>query len=122
MRRIYKFFTVIILLSLSLTAKSQIDAVGLTLMPQLPYGNLYNPALPISSNMFIGIGVSNVNLSVYNSSIRYNNIYNYENGKPVSINATQLINSLDEHDNFINSNFSLDVLRMGFRIKKLFIE
>ena len=111
-----------ILLSLSLTAKSQIDAVGLTLMPQLPYGNLYNPALPVSSNMYIGVGISNVNLSVYNSSIRYKNIYNYENGKLVSINATQLINSLDEHDNFINTNFSLDVLRMGFRIKKLFID
>lgn len=122
MRKIYRLFTIIVLLSLSLTAKAQIDAVGLTLMPQLPYGNLYNPAIPVSSDMFIGVGFSNVNLAIYNSSIRSNNIYNYENGKPVSINATQLINSLDDHDNFIRSNFSLELLRMGFRLNKLFID
>ena len=72
--------------------------------------------------MFIGVGISNINMSVYNSSIKYKNIYNYENGIPVSINATQLINSLDDHDNFISTNFSLDLLRMGFRLKKLFID
>ena len=103
---------------MSLTAKSQ-DAIGLTLLPQVPYGNMYNPAIPMSSDIFLGVGISNINLSVYNSSIKYSNIYNYENGTPVSINAVKFINSLDD-ENFINTDFSLDVLRLGFRIKKLF--
>lgn len=122
MKKIYRILTVVILLSLSLTAKSQSEAIGLTLMPHVPYGNLYNPALPISSNIFVGVGISNINLSTYNSSIKYKNIYNYEDGKPVSINATQLINSLDEHDNFISTNFSLDLFRFGFKIKKLLFD
>ncbi len=119
MKKIYRFFIIIVLLSLSLTAKSQ-DAIGLTLMPQVPYGNLYNPAIPMSSDMFIGLGISHINLSLYNSSIKYDNIYNYENGVPVSLNAVKFINSLDKHDNFIGTDFSLDILRLGFRVKKLF--
>ena len=118
MKKIYRFFAIIALLSMSLTAKSQ-DAIGLTLLPQVPYGNMYNPAIPMSSDIFLGVGISNINLSVYNSSIKYSNIYNYENGTPVSINAVKFINSLDD-ENFINTDFSLDVLRLGFRIKKLF--
>ncbi len=120
MNKIYKFFTIIVLLSLSLTAKSQSDAIGLTLMPQIPYGNLYNPAIKTSSDLFVGVGISNLNLSVYNSTIRYNNLYRYENGKPVAIDATKLINSLDEHGNFINTDFSLDIFRFGMRFNKLF--
>lgn len=120
MKKIYRFFTIMLLLSLSLIAKSQNDAIGLTLMPQVPYSNLYNPAMPVSSDLFVGVGLSNINLSVYNSTIRYNNIYKYENGTPISIDATKLIDNLDEHGNFINTEFSLDVLRFGIRLKKLF--
>ena len=82
MKKIYRILTVVILLSLSLTAKSQSEAIGLTLMPHVPYGNLYNPALPISSDIFVGVGISNINLSTYNSSIKYKNIYNYEDNSP----------------------------------------
>lgn len=120
MKKIYKVFTTTVLLLLSLMAKSQTDAIGLTLMPQVPYANLYNPALPVSSDLFVGVGISNINLSVYNSTIRYNNIYRYENGKPVSIDATRLIDNLAEHGNFINTEFSLDLLRVGKRFDKLF--
>lgn len=122
MRRLCNILMMTTMLSLSLTARSQIDAISMTLMPEVPYGNLYNPALPVSSNIFVGIGISNINMSLYNSSIRYNNIYNYENGKPVSIDATKLINSLDEHGNFISTDLSLDLFRFGFRIKKFFFE
>lgn len=120
MKKIYRVIIIIVLLLGSITAKSQNDAIGLTLLPHVPYNNLYNPALPVSSNMYVGVGISNINLSFYNSSIRFNDVYNYENGKPVSINAASIIDGLDEHDNFINSNFSLDILRVGYRYKKLF--
>ena len=40
----------------------------------------------------------------------------------MAFNANQFINSLEEHDNYINSNFSFDIFRLGFKVGKLFVD
>lgn len=122
MKRIYKFLIIIVLLFGSLISKAQNDGITMTLLPHLSYNNFYNPAIPTESKIVFGLGISNIGFSAYNSSIRYNNLYGFENGKASYIDANKFINSLDEHDNFINTNFSLDIARFGIKVKKLFID
>lgn len=123
MKKIYKFFTVIIVSFFGLlTAEAQNDGISLSLLPHSTYSNLYNPGISIEAKSVFGVGVSNVGLALHNTSIKYDNIYNFENGKPFSIDANKLINSLDEHNNLLGAHFSLDVLRMGLRFNKLFVD
>lgn len=122
MKKIYKLFVIIVLLFGSTTAKAQNDGITLTLLPHLSYNNFYNPSVPTESKVVFGLGVSNIGFSVYNSSVKYKNLYNFENGLPVSLDANKFINSLDEHDNFINTNFSLDIVRVGMKFGKLFVD
>ena len=122
MKKIYKLFVIIVLLFGSTTAKAQNDGIALTLLPHLSYNNFYNPSVPLESNVVFGVGISNVGFSVYNSSIKYKNLYGFEGETPVSLDANKFINSLDEHDNFINTNFSLDIIRVGARFGKFFVD
>lgn len=122
MKKISRLFIMIVLLLSTVTSKAQSDAMSLTLLPYSSYGNLYNPSIPIESKFVFGAVFSNIGLSVHNSSVRYHNLYNFVDGVPVAFNANQFINSLDEHDNLINSNFSLDILRLGFKAGKLFVD
>ena len=41
------------------------------LLPNFSYSNMYNPAIPVKSKLVVGAGVSNINFSVFNSSIKY---------------------------------------------------
>lgn len=123
MKKIYKLFVMIAMMSLTLTSRAQNDAIALTLLPHLSYNNYYNPGVPIESKFVFGVGFSNIGMSVYNSSVKYQNLFGFDvNGIPNSIDANKFINSLDEHDNFVNANFSMDILRMGMRFNKLFID
>ncbi|MBR4155263.1 MAG: hypothetical protein IKU01_00980 [Bacteroidales bacterium] len=120
MKKIYKFLIITVLAFVTLTAKAQNDGISLTLLPNFSYNNFYNPGVPVTSNGYFGVGLSNINLSVYNSNIKYNNLYEFSDGMPVAFDANKFLNSLDENENFINTNFSLDIARFGFRIGKLF--
>lgn len=122
MKKISRLFIIIVLLLSTVTSKAQSDAMSLTLLPNSSYGNLYNPSIPIDSKFVISAVFSNIGFSVHNSSVRYHNLYNFVDGVPVAFNANQFINSLDEHDNLINSNFSLDILRLGFKAGKLSVD
>ncbi len=123
MKKIYRIFVLLIMMSLTMASKAQNDGIALTLLPHLSYNNYYNPAIPVESKFVFGVGVSNVGVSVFNSSVRYNNIFGFDaNGLPNSIDANKFINSLDEHDNLINANLSMDVLRLGLRLGRLFID
>ena len=107
---------------MTITSKAQNDGITLTLLPHFSYNNMYNPGIPIESNFVLGAGISNLNFSVFNSSIKYNNLYTIgEDGSRI-LDADRFIQSLDEHDNFINTNFSMDILRLGMRFGKLFID
>ncbi len=122
MKKIYSLLTIVVLLFGSFKVKAQNDGIAMTLLPHLSYNNFYNPGISIDQKFVLGVGVSNINLGLYNSSIKYNNLYNFDQGVATSLDLNNFINSLDEHDNFINTNFSLDILRLGMRFNKLFID
>ncbi len=122
MKKINRLFIMMVLLLSVMTSKAQSDAMSLTLLPNSSYNNFYNPAIPVESKFVLSAVVSNIGLSVYNSSVRYQNLYNFVDGAPVAINANQFINSLDEHDNLINTNFSIDIFRLGFKAGNLFVD
>ena len=116
MKKLYKYLIVIALVCSSFVTKAQNDGIGLTLLPQMPYQNYYNPGIKMPFNGMVGVAFSNINFSMYNSSIRYKNIYGED--KTV-IDAVKFVNSLKD-DNVINTNFSMDLVNVGFRVKKLF--
>lgn len=120
MKRLVRLFLVVAAIAASLVSKAQNDGITFTLLPQLPYTNYLNPGIRVPYKGVFGIGVSNINYSIFNSSIRYKNIYGQNAQGEDVIDAVKLVNSLDEHDNFINGNFSFDVLNVGFRVNKLF--
>lgn len=122
MKKIYKFLTIVVLLFASLTAKAQNDGIALTLLPHLSYNNFYNPGIRIDQKVVFGVGISNVGLSVYNSSVRYNDLYKFENGVPTALDLNNFIQSLEEHDNHINTDFSLDLVRLGAKFGRFFVD
>lgn len=116
MKKLYKYLIVIALVCFSFVSKAQNDGIGFTLLPQMPYANYYNPGINVPYNYVLGIGFSNINVSMYNSSIKYKNLYGSD--KTV-LDAVKFVNSLND-DNTINTNFSMDLVGVGFRVKKLF--
>lgn len=121
MKRLVRIVLVAIaLISTSLVSNAQNDGITFTLLPQMPYTNFLNPGIKVPYKGIFGLGVSNINYSIYNSSVRYENLYGVNaNGEEV-IDGLKLVNSLDEQDNFISGKFSFDVLNVGFKVKKWF--
>ena len=120
MKKLYKFLIVIVLACSSMVANAQMDGVTFTLLPQMPYSNYYNPGIRVPYKGMIGIGVSNINVSVFNSSVIYKNLYTTNAAGEEVIDGEGLINSLEEQDNFLNFDMSMDLLNVGFRVNKLF--
>ena len=116
MKNLYRYLIVIALVCSSFVTKAQNDGIGLTMLPQMPYLNYYNPGIKMPYNGMVGVAFSNINVSMYNSSVRYKNLYGSD--KTV-IDGVKFVNSLGD-DNNINTNFSLDLVNAGFRVKKLF--
>lgn len=121
MKKIY-ILLAIAFMFVTTSVKAQNDGITMTLLPHLSYNNYYNPAMPIDSKVVFGVGISNIGVSVYNSSIKYKNILANDANGLMTLNANNFINSLDEHDNFINTNASLDIIRAGFKIKRFFFD
>ena len=116
MKKLYKYLIVIALVCSSFVSKAQNDGIGMTLLPNIPYANYYNPGIRMPNNGMVGVAFSNINVSMFNSSIKYKNLFGSD--KTV-IDAVKFVNSLDD-DNTINANFSMDLVNVGFRVKKLF--
>lgn len=116
MKKMYRFLIVTALVCSSLLTKAQNDGLGLTLLPQMPYMNYYNPGITVPYNGMFGFAISNINYSMYNSSISYKNIFGEDESV---IDAVKFVNSLKDR-NVVNANISLDYMNIGFRVKKLF--
>ena len=116
MRKLFKYIIAIVLVCTSFVSNAQNDGIGFTLMPQIPYANYYNPGIKMQYNGIVGVGISNFNVSLYNSNLNYSNLFGDDK---TAIDAVKFVNSLDD-DNNINMNFSLDMINAGFRVKKLF--
>lgn len=86
-----------------------------------PYSNYTNPASFIPFNAYIGFpAAGNINFSLTNTSLHYNNIFKTEAGKPVVINADKLVKHLSNSGNWMNTNINIDILDFGFRVKRSF--
>lgn len=122
MKKIYKLCVVIALVFVSITSNAQIDRISMTLLPQMPFANYSNPGIRVNYKGLFGVGISNIDGSIYNSNILYSNIYRFDDsGNPVAIDGAKLVNSLEEQGNKFNFDFALDILNVGFRVKKLFV-
>lgn len=118
MKKIYRFLIIATLVCSTFVTKAQNDGIGFTLLPQMPYSNYYNPAINVPYRGIVGVGLSNVNLALFNSSVSYNNLFG--NDESV-IDGVKLVNSLNEYDNVFNTSFSLDFANAGFRVNRFFI-
>ena len=121
MKKIYSLLITLVLLLGNIAVKAQNEGMALSLLPNQPYNNFYNPGVRVNQKFILGLGVSNVNIGVYNTSIKYNNLFTQESGIS-ALDLNKFINSLDDHDNYIGTNFSMDILRVGARFNKLFVD
>jgi len=119
MKRFYKYLIVIVLACSTFGLKAQSDMV-FSLMPQLPYTNYFNPGIRMPYNGMFGLALSNINFSVYNSSLNADNIYSFNSQGVEVIDGAKFVNSLKEQDNYLSANFSVDLFNVGFRVKKFF--
>lgn len=99
---------------------AQSDGFTMMFLKQIPLSNYYNPGIRIPYNGYFGIGLSNINISLYNSSIEYDNLFSDDGTVITAITADKFVESLNDHDNYIGSNVSFDLLNVGFRVKKFF--
>lgn len=121
MKRLFRLFAVVALIGLSTVAKAQNDGITFTLLPQIPYSNYFNPGVRVPYKAVVGVGISNINLSAYSSSLKYGNIYGKDANGDMIIDGVKFFNSLEEQGNYLNFNLSFDVFNIGFRINKLFV-
>lgn len=120
MKRLYRFLIVLAIVCSTFMAKAQNDGIAFTLMPHIPYNNYLNPGIRVPYNGMFGLGISNFNMSIYNSSVKYTNIYKINGNGEEVIDGKKFVNSLQDQDNYFNIDFSMDLLNVGFRYKKLF--
>ena len=121
MKKIYSLLIALVLLLGNISAQAQNEGMALSLLPNQPYNNLYNPGVRVNQKLVLGLGISNINVGIYNTSIKYNNLYTQQLGVS-ALDLNKFINSLDDHDNYIGTNFSMDILRAGARFNKLFVD
>lgn len=120
MKRLFRYVFVLVLACSAFVGKAQNDGIVFTMLPQMPYSNFYNPGIRVPYNGMIGLALSNVNVSVFNSSIKYTNIYALDDSGHAYIDGVKFVNSLSEDDNLFNFNLSMDLVNAGFRVKNLF--
>lgn len=120
MKRIYRLAFLLVLLCYSWVSNAQNDVASFSLMRLSPYVNYYNPGIRVPYKGVFGLGISNFNVSVNNSSIRYNNIFSPDAAGGVIIDGKKLVNSLKEEGNYVGANFNLDLINIGARFGKLF--
>lgn len=120
MKKIYRILAISMLIVISMTSKAQNEGITFSLLPQMPYQNFFNPGIRVPYKGVVGFGISNVSVAAYNSGLKYDNIYSTDANGDMYIDGVKFVNGLKEQDNCLNSTLSIDMLNVGFRIKKLF--
>ncbi len=119
MKKTLKHIIIVTLMVLSTATRAQNEGVITSLLPQLPYSNFFNPGIRVPYKGLIGLGVSNVNVSMYNSSLKYGDMFGSENGETY-LDGIKFFNSLDDDNNQMNTAISLNLLDVGFRTGRFF--
>lgn len=107
------------LISFLLQVKAQ-DSRVLYFMNYNPYSSYTNPGIPSHSRLYIGIPIlSNLNISVYNSSLHYNKLFK-ANETGTTVTADKFVNSLKKV-NWLNTSMNIELLGFGFKADDLFV-
>lgn len=70
-------------------------------------------ALPVLGDLRVGI---------YNPTFRYGKLFETEDGYPIKLKSQDFVSSLSKKNNWLNFDFSTEILGFGFRVKeKLFL-
>lgn len=116
-----RILTVLSLITLLFTTTAQ--EVPVTHFMYLnPYRLYTDPSASTPYNGYVGIpAIGNLNFGLYNSSIRYNNLFTTDKaGYPTTLTVNKFINSLDPNKNFLNLSLNEEILGFGFRAAKKF--
>lgn len=108
MRKIFKVFVIAAFMVCSATSYAQNEGVLISLLPQLPYSNYFNPGIRVPYKGLIGFGVS---ASLRNSFAK--------NSSSDKVTLNDFYNNLDDKNNQFNASFS-DVVNLGFRTGRFF--
>lgn len=109
MRKIFKFFVIAAFMLCSATSYAQNEGVLISLLPQLPYSNYFNPGIRVPYKGLIGFGVS--------ASLR-NSFAKDSSSDKVTLN--DFYKNLDDKNNQFSASFTVDVLDFGFRTGRFF--
>lgn len=87
-----------------------------------PLASQYNPSLYTPYGGYVSFPLlSNLSVSVSNSSIRYNKLFDLDEfGEPTILNADRFLSYMSEKNNLLASTFSEEIIGFGFRIDKWF--
>ena len=87
-------------------------------MPLNPYQINANPAADLPYESVMSIIIGNVGLDVQNSTLRYDNLFEFDaQGRPTTLNLRQFANSLEE-SNYLGLNAHLDFFTLYRRLNK----
>lgn len=87
-------------------------------MPLNPYRLKSNPAADLPYESVMSILIGNVGLDVQNSTLRYDNLFEFDaQGRPATLNLRQFANSLEE-SNFSGCNAHLDLFTLYRRLNR----
>lgn len=109
MRKIFKFFVIAAFMLCSATSYAQNEGVLISLLPQLPYSNYFNPGIRVPYKGLIGFGVS--------ASLRNSFAKDSSSGQ---MTLNDFYNNLDDKNNQFSASFTEDVLDFGFRTGRFF--
>ena len=87
-----------------------------------PLASQYNPSLYTPYGGYVSFPLlSNLSLSVSNTSIRYDKLFDLdESGEPTILTADRFLSYMSEKNNLLASTFSEEILGLGFRVDRLF--
>ncbi|MCF0200659.1 MAG: hypothetical protein HUK16_04735 [Bacteroidales bacterium] len=113
MKNIRFILCAVVLACLSLNLQAQ-EISPVDFMKLNPYRVYHNVATPLPYSVYFGFGIGNLSAYATNSGLKYDNLFQFENGKPKYIDLKKFANSLKD-DNSYDANINTELLGVGFR-------